>query len=78
MRFALLKSTVAAIGVFAWRVTREGSGEGTPGLIWRGLGYLTLVVCVAFLYAFVPAPLVIMVWAFALVGRELRAPTAPA
>jgi hypothetical protein len=76
VRFAVLKATVAAVGVFAWRTTRESSDAGALATTWRVLGYLILVACVAFLYVFLPVPLVIMVWAMALTARETWAPPA--
>jgi hypothetical protein len=76
VRFAVLKATVAAVGVFAWRTTRASAGAGALVMAWRALGYLILVACVAFLYVFLPVPLVLMVWAMALTAREAWAPPA--
>lgn len=76
VRFAVLKSTVAAVGVFAWRCTRTSPREGTYGRAWRGLGWVALAVSVAFVFVFLPAPLMVTIWAAALTAREARAPAA--
>jgi hypothetical protein len=70
VRFGLLKCTVLAIGVFAWRTSQVGSGAGILVMAWKGLGWLLLLAGLLFLFAFVPAPLAISVWAIALTLRE--------
>ena len=75
IRLALLKSTAFALGVFAWRTTRTDWGGGALDKAWRGLGYVMLLVGAGFVFAFIPAPLAILVWATALAVREVRRPT---
>lgn len=76
VRFALLKCTVLAICLFAWRTTRGGWAGGLAGKAWAALGVLVLVVGLAFLFAFVPAPLAIFLWAAALTVHEWGRPAA--
>jgi hypothetical protein len=78
VRLAVLKATVVAIGVFAWRTTRTKSPGGVLSFAWQVLGYLVLAVSLVFLYIFVPAPLAFAVWAIALTARELRSARLPA
>jgi hypothetical protein len=59
VRFALLRTLIVAVGFFAWLTTRQPGGGG----LWRGLGYLVLAGALAFSFAPVPTPLLIMVWA---------------
>ncbi len=63
VRFAVLKTTVFALGVFAWRTTVPGSALERVSPIGRGLGYLVLAASAVFVFIFVPIPLLIMVWA---------------
>lgn len=70
VRFAVLKCTVLAIGVFAWRTTRGGRQAGPLGKAWSALGFLMLLVGLGFFFAFFPAPAAILVWAVALTVKE--------
>jgi hypothetical protein len=71
VRLAVLKAAAMAMALFAWRTTRiGGAGVGAVDKAWRGLGYLVLASGVAFVFVFVPAPVVFFVWAVALTVRH--------
>ncbi len=74
VRFAALRVTVFALGVYAWRTTVEPGA----GLLWRGLGLLVLVAAVVFLFRFIPVPLLFMVWALVFAVRRGGATAASA
>lgn len=76
VRLVFLKCAVVGIGFFAFRTTREKWGSGAGGMLWNALGYIVLIFSIAFLYAFVPAPLAFVVWAAALTAKWVR--SAPA
>ncbi len=63
IRFAVLKATVVVLGLFAWGTTRTTAGHGLAVRAWRILGWFVLVVSVAFLFVFVPAPIAFCLWA---------------
>ena len=75
IRFAILRSLVLLVGVFAWRTTRSGWGSGLGDKAWRGLGYLVLAFGIVFMFVFVPAPVLIVLWAVGLTVREARHPS---
>jgi hypothetical protein len=71
VRLAVLKAAAMAMALFAWKTTRiGGAGAGALNRAWRGLGYLVLASGVAFVFVFVPAPVVFFVWAAALTVRH--------
>ncbi len=63
IRFAVLKTTVVVLGLFAWGTTRANDGHGIGMRSWRILGWAVLAVSVAFLFVFLPAPIAFSVWA---------------
>lgn len=62
IRFAILKATVVALGLFAWRTTRTGSAHGAGPRVWRGFGWVVLVASVGFMFVFIPVPVVFAIW----------------
>ncbi len=66
IRFAVLKTTVVMLGLFAWGTTRASGGHGIGMRSWRVLGWVVLAVSVLFLFVFVPAPIAFFVWAVGL------------
>jgi hypothetical protein len=72
VRFALLKSAVVTLGVFAWGTTREALSRGAGDKIWRGFGWLTLLLSVGFVFVFNPAPIAFFLWGTVLAVRSLR------
>lgn len=62
IRFAVLKATVVTLGLFAWGTTRARKGHGIGVRSWRVLGWVVLVVSVAFLFVFLPAPIAFFLW----------------
>lgn len=72
IRFAVLKATVLMLGVFAWGTTRTNDGRGIPMRLWRALGWLVLVVSIAFLFVFIPVPIAFCVWATGLTVKCAR------
>lgn len=77
VRFALLKSAVVTLGVFAWGTTRLSPSSGAGDKVWRGFGWLTLLLSIAFLFIFVPVPIVFFVWGLTLAVRMSRASSRP-
>ena len=73
VRFAALRTTVFALGVFAWRTTRPTPGDPRRSPAWQGLGYLALAASIAFIFVFLPVPLLFAVWATWLAVRHARA-----
>ena len=72
VRLAALRTTALALGVFAWRTTRDpGPGETGPAA-WRGLGYLVLAASVVFVFVLIPVPLVFTIWAGWFAFRQAR------
>lgn len=72
-RLAVLRTTVFAAGVLAWRTSLQSVARGGVAIAWRGLGVLMLVGCTVFLFVFVPVPLLITAWAAWLAVRLARA-----
>lgn len=66
-RFGVLKVTVLTLAVLAWRTT---SGAAR---IWRVLAALLLVAAAAFLFVFLPVPLLFAAWFSAWAVRSARA-----
>lgn len=77
VRFALLKSAVITLGVFTWGTTRLNPSSGAGDKVWRGFGWLTLLSSIAFLFVFVPVPIVFFVWGLTLAVRLSRASSMP-
>ena len=73
IRFAILKATVVALGLFAWRTTRSGTTRGAGPRVWRGFGWVVLVASVGFVFAFIPVPVVFSVWGVVLAIRYFSA-----
>ena len=73
IRFGILKAAVVALGFFAWKTTRVGTGVGAGARVWRGFGWVVLAASLGFLFAFLPVPVVFAVWGIALAMRDLRA-----
>ena len=71
VRFAALKTMVLTLGLFAWRTTRGGE-PGAASAAWRGLGYLILIASTAFLFVFIPVPLLFTLWAVWFAFRQAR------
>ena len=72
VRLAALRTTVLALGFFAWRTTRDRApGEAGPAA-WRGLGYLVLAANAVFVFVFVPVPPLITIWAAWFAFRQAR------
>jgi hypothetical protein len=69
MRFALLKSAVFTLGVFAWRTTRPGVSPGAAPGLWAGFGWLVLALSVAFMFVLVPVPIIFTIWGVVLFLR---------
>lgn len=57
-RFGALKVVVTAVAVFAWRST---AGERW-GPVWRGAGLVLLASAAAFIFVFLPMPVVFALW----------------
>jgi hypothetical protein len=74
IRFALLKSAVVCLGVFAWRTTRHGTSERAAARLWAGFGWVVLALSVSFMFAFIPVPVIFAVWGLGLTVEYLRAP----
>jgi hypothetical protein len=72
IRFAVLKTAVFMLGVFAWGTTRASDGHSIPMRLWRVLGWLVLAVSIAFLFVFIPAPIAFCVWAAGLTVKCAR------
>jgi hypothetical protein len=72
VRFAALRTTVFALGLFAWRTTRPGATGDVGSVAWRGLGYVVLAASSVFVFVFVPVPLLFAVWALWLAIRHAR------
>ena len=70
VRFAVLKAAGVTFGVFAWRTTRLDPLDGAGERLWRGLGWLMLLIGVVFVLFFVPLPIAFAVWAVAWAVRE--------
>jgi hypothetical protein len=66
VRFAVLKASVVAMGLFAWSTTRSGGGHGLARLAWRAFGWFVLAASVSFLFVFLPLPIVFFPWAIGL------------
>ena len=75
IRLAVLKTTVVIFGVFAWAATRVDRDVDRWSRAWRALGWALPVLCVAFLFVFIPVPLLFLAWAVALTIQEVRATT---
>lgn len=74
VRFALLKSAVLTLGVSAWGTTRVGPSGGAGDKMWRGFGWLTLLLSIGFVLVFIPVPMVFFLWGTILTVRSLRGP----
>jgi hypothetical protein len=72
VRLAALRTTVLALGVFAWRSTRDHEPGETSSAVWRGFGYLVLAASATFLFVLIPVPLVFTVWATWFAIRQAR------
>ena len=72
VRLAALRTTVLALGIFAWRTTRDRETGQSGPVAWRALGYLVLAASVAFLFVFLPIPVLFAIWALWLTIREAR------
>jgi hypothetical protein len=73
VRFAALKVTVFALGVFAWRTSVADPATGPATALGRTLGLLTLAGGIVFILAFIPMPVLITIWAAWLTVRYARA-----
>jgi hypothetical protein len=62
VRLALLRCAVVTLGVLAWRTTRQHESQGLSRWIWRGFGWVALGSSTAFMFVFIPVPLVFLVW----------------
>lgn len=71
IRAAVLKSTVVALGVFAWSTTRASGGRGIATGSWKALGWVVLATSVLFVFVFVPAPWAFAVWGIGLTIRTV-------
>jgi hypothetical protein len=71
VRLAVLKTAAMGMALFAWRTTRQGEARGALDRAWRLFGYLVLATGIAFVFVFVPAPVVFFVWAAALTVRQV-------
>jgi hypothetical protein len=72
-RFAILKGAVVTLGLFAWRTTRIGEAGDPAKRVWRGLGWVVLVLSVGFMFAFIPVPVVFAIWGVTLAAQHARA-----
>jgi len=72
VRLAALRTCVFALGIFAWRTTREPASEGNGTRAWRSLGYVVLGGAIVFLFVFIPVPLLFAVWAAWLTVRKTQ------
>jgi hypothetical protein len=61
---------VIALGVFAWRTTRNSGASGLVFWIWNLLGWGVLGLSLAFVFVLVPIPLAYFSWALGLTIRE--------
>lgn len=75
VRFAALKVTVFALGVFAWRVSIADPVAGGATVVGRTLGLLMLAGGIVFIIAFIPMPILITIWAAWLAVRYARGAT---
>jgi hypothetical protein len=71
-RLAILKGAVIALGVLAWRTTRTGESGGPANRVWRGFGWVVLALSVAFMFAFIPVPVVFAIWGLTLAAQYSR------
>lgn len=62
VRFALLRCAIVTLGVLAWRTTRQDGSQRVSRRIWRGFGWVVLGSSVAFMFVFIPVPLVFLSW----------------
>lgn len=72
VRFAVLKTTVMMLGLFAWGTTNAAEANGVGGRSWRVLGWIVLALSVIFLFVFVPVPIAFFVWALVLTVNSAR------
>jgi hypothetical protein len=66
IRFAVLKTTVVMVRLFAWGTTRASEGHCIGVRTWRALGWIVVAVSVLFLFVFTPAPIAFFMWAVGL------------
>lgn len=72
VRFAVLRSHLVAVGVFAWRTTRSRWGSGVLAKLWPGLGYIVLAGCIGFLFVPIPVPILLLIWATTLTVHQVK------
>ena len=72
VRLAVLRTSVFSLGIVAWRTTVTEAGRGPGPVLWRGFGLLVLAASIAFVFVFLPVPLLFAVWAAWFTVRQLR------
>jgi hypothetical protein len=72
-RLAVLRATVLALGVFAWRTTLQVEAGAGASMAWRGFGVLLLIGSASFLFVLLPLPPLFAVWAVWFAVRRARA-----
>jgi hypothetical protein len=70
VRFAVQKSMVVVLGLFAWRMTRRPAGTGIIGLLWGGLGWVVLALSIVFVFVSIPVPIAFFIWAIGLMIHQ--------